>query len=60
MAVWRVGGSLTSHHGKLGHYRVRMYFSVPVFVNAFSLHGRNGARCFDRTKKQHKIYRETR
>jgi hypothetical protein len=39
-----------SHHCKLGHYRVRTYFSVPVFVNAFLLCGRNGARCFNRAK----------
>jgi hypothetical protein len=35
MAVWCLGGSLTNHHFKLGHYRVHTYFSVPVFSNAF-------------------------
>jgi hypothetical protein len=35
MAVWRLGGSLTSHYCKLGPYRVCTYFSVPVFVNTF-------------------------
>jgi hypothetical protein len=35
MAVWCLEGSLTSHHYKLGHYQVRTYFSVPVFVNIF-------------------------
>jgi hypothetical protein len=31
---WRLGGSLMSHHWRLGNYRARTYFSVPVFVNA--------------------------
>jgi hypothetical protein len=35
MEFWRLGGSLTSHHWKLGHYQAHTYVSFPVFVNAF-------------------------